>query len=193
MISQQLTIPVVSPSYSSWSEEYLKSLPLHDNITGLPNGILFQDHLRQTIALAKRYKNKPRVMFLDLDITNNKSSCEPHIINEIIKQVTKQLQKIRRESDTLAFLGIHGFAFIFNNILDEEDLSIIAERMMAFLDQSIYLGGQAYRPCFNIYLCTGIEEAMDTKNYPFEDYLIDYLLTHRKLVKTSDVEDREVF
>src|SRR6185503_17239682 len=53
------------------SEEQLRQLAHYDNLTGLPNRVLFYDRLTQTLAQARRNRWTTAVMFLDLDRFKN--------------------------------------------------------------------------------------------------------------------------
>jgi len=181
IISQQLTSPVVPLAYSSWSEGYLKYLALHDVITGLPNQILFENSLRHAIALAKRYKTQPKVMFIDLDISKNNQKIEQKTWNEIIRKVTERLQKIRRESDTLAFLGIYGFAFIFDNNCDDNAIKTIVKRILKSLTQPIHFKGLTIILSTTIHISTEFENSSTVMESGKEGILLDYLIANRQI------------
>jgi len=54
----------IAISCSSWR---CSSRRLFDSLTGLPNRVLFEDRLKQTMSTAKRYHRGFSVMYLDLD------------------------------------------------------------------------------------------------------------------------------
>ena len=47
--------------------ERLQQLAFYDSLTGLPNRVLFDDRLKQTMSTAKRYSRGFSLMYLDLD------------------------------------------------------------------------------------------------------------------------------
>jgi len=186
VISQQLTVPVVRPAYPSWSEDYVKYLSMHDKTTGLPNHILFQDHLRHAIAVARRHHYQPQVLFVDLNFSKEQAPVEQKVWNEIIRKATERLQKLRRESDTLTYLGIHGFAFIFENDPSETAIQIIGDRIINALTQPYGLDGQTFHPSVTLYLCADFGTDDRLKESSKDGKLLDYALTHRKIIRTVD-------
>jgi diguanylate cyclase (GGDEF)-like protein len=188
IITQQLTTPAVTPGYSSWSDSYLKFLALHDNVTGLPNQVLFQDRLRHAVAVSKRNNAKPTVMFIELDFGADKKLLDQKIWNELIRKSTERLQKLRRESDTLVFLGVHGFAFIFDNNPNEIAINKIADRIIGSLTQPIYSENQSFILCTTIYTCSDLENCQNLEADNKEEMLMDYLMEHRKVIRTSNGE-----
>jgi lipopolysaccharide/colanic/teichoic acid biosynthesis glycosyltransferase/GGDEF domain-containing protein len=185
IINQQLTSQDLSPARSTWSEDYYKFRVLYDSVTGLPNWILFRDHLCNAIALAKRNKIQPKVMYINLDLIVSNLVIEQKTWFEILRKVTDRLQKIRRESDTLVFLGIHGFAFIFYNDPDENSIRCIADRIIASLSQPITYNNQSFILDAKIYISTEIDNPNNIIESYQEEVLLDYLVSQRKLVRTS--------
>ncbi|TYK64971.1 EAL domain-containing protein [Colwellia echini] len=129
-------------------EYQLKHLALHDPLTGLPNRLLFQDRLQQSIALAKRHIQKFAVFFLDLDnfkIVNDTMGHDAG--DELLKKVALMLSDIGRETDTVSRLGGDEFAFINNKINKAEDAMVVAQRINKLLktpimvnDNDIHIG-----------------------------------------------------
>jgi diguanylate cyclase (GGDEF)-like protein len=186
LITQQLITPAVTPRFSSWSDSYLKFMALHDNVTGLPNQVLFQDRLRHAIAVSKRTNAKPTVMFIELDFGPDKKNVDQKIWNELIRKATERLQKLRRESDSLVFLGEQGFAFIFDNTPDENAINKIADRIIESLSQPMHCDGQSYILCTTVFTCSNLENCQNLEVDNKEEALLDYLMDNRKIVRTSN-------
>jgi lipopolysaccharide/colanic/teichoic acid biosynthesis glycosyltransferase/GGDEF domain-containing protein len=186
VIQQQLTLPDISSERSAWSEDYYKFLALYDNVTGLPNWILFKEHLCNALALAKRNNVIPKVMFIELDLYVNNIDIGQKNWFEILRIVTDRLQKIKRESDTLVFLGIHGFAFIFYNDPDENSIYSIAKRINTSLTKPITINNQFFSLDTKIFITTEIENENNIIASYQEDILLDYLFSRREIVRTSN-------
>lgn len=132
IINEQLSSPVQSVDHGLWSQNYPMIQPLYDSVTGLPNRFLFQDRLMQSSALAKRYLKEPIAMFIHLDsITQTFGPVDKKIRNAILKQVSERLFQLKRESDTLAYVDKNEFAFILENVQDENAIKLIADRLLS--------------------------------------------------------------
>lgn len=124
------------------AEQKLKHLALHDPLTGLPNRLMFQDRLKQAIAMSKRYNHKFSLFFMDLDnfkIINDTMGHEAG--DELLRQVSLRLINAGRETDTVARLGGDEFAFIINRIDTLEDAMVVAQRLNTLLKTPIEISG----------------------------------------------------
>ena len=124
------------------AEDELKHLALHDPLTNLPNRLLFQDRLKQSIAMSKRNNHKFAVFFMDLDnfkIINDTMGHDAG--DELLKTVSVRLSQAVRETDTVARLGGDEFAFIINKIMTIEDALSFAQRLTSYLKPSVKVNG----------------------------------------------------
>lgn len=86
-----------------------------DALTGLPNRILFEDRLKQTIASLKRDQEKEATMlFIDLDGFKQVNDTFGHLVgDELLRVVAERLRtSMSREVDTVARLSGDEFAVI---------------------------------------------------------------------------------
>lgn len=87
-------------------EEQIKQKSYHDPLTGLPNRVLFDDRLSQSLVQAKRSRNKLAVYCLDLDRFKKINETLGHDIGDrVLQQVAKRLGECLREGETLTRLG----------------------------------------------------------------------------------------
>lgn len=123
-------------------EKKLKHLALHDPLTGLPNRILFQDRLQQSIGFSNRHQEKFAVFFMDLDNFKIINDTMGHDTGDkLLKQVSTRLSSTARETDTVARLGGDEFAFIINKINVAENAVIFANRLNKVLKKPIEING----------------------------------------------------
>ncbi len=189
MISQQMTIPLRAPVYSLWSEDYHEVMGMHDSITGLPNRTLFQDRLIHSLALARRYKTRPVVAFVEIDVCNQRESIGRERWNQIMKQIIDRLQKNRRESDTIAFLWGGVFAFLLESVPDDNAVNIIANRLVASLAQPIQIEDQVIHLKTTISFNQELEQGAngngtngsDSKQSGYQGDFLDHIFANRKV------------
>ena len=111
------------------ANEKLREMALRDGLTGLYNHRYFQDNLDNELSRSKRYKNPFSLIMLDLDHFKRINDTYGHPVGDIVlKEVSKVIKEIIRESDTAARYGGEEFAII----LPETELkgaAIVAERI----------------------------------------------------------------
>ncbi|MDQ7043000.1 MAG: diguanylate cyclase, partial [Sulfurimonas sp.] len=118
----------------------LYHLANHDQLTGLPNRVLFYDRLKQAIEQAKRNSSKIALLFIDLDHFKEINDSLGHNIgDEILKAVAKRLSEIVRAEDTVARLGGDEFTVILKGLNQGEDVSLVAAKIVESLAKSIQI------------------------------------------------------
>ena len=125
------------------AEQRLFDLAHLDNLTGLPNRLLFLDRLRHGLAQAKRHETRLALLFVDLDrFKNVNDTLGHHIGDELLKQVAQRLTTCLRESDTVGRLGGDEFAVLLPDIAGEKNAETVARKIVAALGQPFHLAGQ---------------------------------------------------
>ncbi|RJQ52590.1 MAG: GGDEF domain-containing response regulator [Nitrospiraceae bacterium] len=124
------------------SEEDIYRMAYYDILTGLPNRFLFNDRLKQAIALAERYNRLVAVLFLDLDnFKRVNDTFGHHMGDKLLKKVAERINLCMRKGDslsrqstddsvdTVARLGGDEFTIILSEIHHLEDAAKVAQRI----------------------------------------------------------------
>lgn len=120
-------------------ENRLAYMASHDILTDLPNRAMFHDRLSLELAHANRNKQKLGVMLLDLDKFKDVNDTMGHNVGDaLLKCVGERLRGLFRRSDTVARMGGDEFTVILPEISGEEDIMMIANKIL-----------QAFRDPFN--------------------------------------------
>lgn len=122
-------------------EDQLKHLATHDELTGLANRALLTDRLTQSFHYANRSGRLVAVLLLDLDrfkVIND--SLGHHVGDLLLCAVAQRLQKIVRESDTVARFGGDEFVILLTEVADEEDVHHLARKVLDHLAIPFPLG-----------------------------------------------------
>jgi diguanylate cyclase (GGDEF)-like protein len=124
-------------------ETKLEYLAYHDPLTGLPNRMLFHDHLERELAHARRAKTKVGVLALNLERFRWVNDSFGHDIGDrLLTEVGRRIQKAVRQSDTVARLGSDTFVVLFPQMRTSEDVSAISDKIQNQIMQPLFLTGQ---------------------------------------------------
>jgi len=101
---------------------------------------LFTDRLEQEIEKAKRYKKGFALMFIDLDKFKHINDSLGHGVGDsVLKEVARRLKGILRSEDTLARLSGDEFTVIMEELIQPEDASLLAEKILETLAEPMYI------------------------------------------------------
>ncbi len=114
------------------NEERLIFLSHHDQLTGLPNRVLFFDRLHQSIAAAHRRSKLLALLFVDLDGFKAVNDGLGHQAgDDVLKEVSSRLQHTVRAMDTIARVGGDEFTGILAEVGSPADAVLVAEKIIA--------------------------------------------------------------
>ncbi|RJQ56740.1 MAG: EAL domain-containing protein [Nitrospiraceae bacterium] len=121
-------------------EETIKHQAYHDLLTGLPNRLLFIDHLRLALARAHRDRYIVAVMYLDLDNFKEINDSLGHSAgDQLLQAVSRRLKACLRESDTIARIGGDEYNILLPKADHEEDIVTITDKIIAAFRQPFIL------------------------------------------------------
>lgn len=122
------------------AEEIIRYQAFHDQLTGLPNRMLFSDRLSVSLANARRTQGKLAVMFLDLDRFKTINDTLGHAVgDQLLQQVAQRLMNCLREVDTVARWGGDEFTLLLPQISSRDDAANIAHRILAALKPTFHI------------------------------------------------------
>jgi diguanylate cyclase (GGDEF)-like protein/PAS domain S-box-containing protein len=125
------------------NEEVIKKMAHYDAVTNLPNRTLFFDRLQNSLAQAKRYKQKLAILFLDLDGFKSVNDTLGHIAGDaLLKEVATRLLKAIREVDTVARFGGDEFALFLNDVKNKKNTALVAKKILAGLSEPFIINGE---------------------------------------------------
>ena len=123
------------------NEDRLELLAHFDQLTSLPNRMLFHDRLRGARARAHRNGTLVAVMYVDLDGFKAVNDTLGHSAgDQLLGKVAAQLRACVREDDTVARLGGDEFAVLFNGLEDASLIEQLATRIIDSLDIAVACG-----------------------------------------------------
>ncbi|MCG8672014.1 MAG: diguanylate cyclase, partial [Pseudomonadales bacterium] len=116
---------VVDVTDRKTSEEQLTFLARHDPLTGLVNRREFEIRLERGLITARRENIQHALLYMDLDQFKLVNDTCGHIAgDELLRQITIQLQEHMRSIDTLARLGGDEFGVLLENCSGEDATNV---------------------------------------------------------------------
>lgn len=148
-------------------EEQIFRLAHYDQLTGLPNRILFLDRFDQEVKKTRRSGSLIALMFLDLDRFKEVNDTLGHDMGDLLlKETANRLSSCVRAYDTVARMGGDEFTVILNNLDSQIVTERIAQTILDKLSEPFYLGDEV------VYITTSIGISV----YPMDGTEIDVLL-----------------
>lgn len=127
------------------AEQALAYQAFHDNLTKLPNRMLFAERVEQTLHRATHSGQAASIVYIDLDNFKDVNDRLGHGAGDaLLREVAARLAAATRTGDTLARLGGDEFAVLIDHhqpVVVEK----IAERLLAALESPIDLCGYQVR------------------------------------------------
>ena len=114
----------------------------HDELTGLPNRLLFRERTEPAIEAAHRDGIQTAVMLMDVDqFREINDTLGHHAGDRVIAAVAARLRGVLRSSDTLARLGGDEFAILMPRVMEEAAAVQLAARIRTALSAPLILHG----------------------------------------------------
>ncbi len=154
------------------AEDRIEGLAFYDQLTGLPNRVLFLDRLKQVAATSARSGNRGAVLFIDLDHFKTVNDTLGHNIgDELLREVAARLRLCVREGDTVARFGGDEFVVLLEGLSEKSNEAAtqaekVSEKILCDLGKPYVLLGQEHisTPSIGITLIdeqyAGIEELL---------------------------------
>ncbi len=127
------------------AKESLGYLAEHDELTDLPNRILFFDRLHQAIKNADRLDKKVGVIFIDLDRFKDINDSFGHDTGDhIIKLFGERLRKQLRKIDTIARFGGDEFIILIESVNEQVDILEVMQKLMASMKATFHVDDKIF-------------------------------------------------
>ena len=129
-------VSLLEPGSQPRSAKVLSHLAYYDQLTGLPNRLLFNDRLRWAVRDARRRKEKLAVMVIDLDNFKNINDTLSHDAgDQMLKHVAARMLDCLRDSDTLSRMGGDEFTILIQHVTDSQAAEMAAARLLESIRQ----------------------------------------------------------
>lgn len=147
-------------------EEQISSnewLALHDELTGLPNRRLFADRL--TSAMEHSHRSRKRMALVILDLNGFKTINDTlghHAGDQVLREVSANLRRGVRASDTLARLGGDEFIILATDLGKDQAVEHFVDTVRRAMDRPILVDGQSMMVSASLGLAIYPDDAQDS-------------------------------
>lgn len=157
-------------------EQEIQYLALHDVLTSLPNLRYLKDTFKKAIRKSNENGSKLAIMFLDLDQFKPINDTFGHAFGDLILQeVAKRIKHSVGENNIVTRMGGDEFNILLPDILDEQTVHSVADRILQAIKQPILIDNQEF------HVTTSIGISM----YPKHGDTIDILMRNADVAMYS--------
>jgi diguanylate cyclase (GGDEF)-like protein len=129
------------------SEHEIIRLAYTDTLTGLGSRAYFQQRLTEALHLAERHSDECALLFLDLDGFKDINDSLGHDSgDELLKTIARRLQASLRNIDSVTRFGGDEFCFLLEELREETDAALTAERLLDAIAEPVVLKGRELTP-----------------------------------------------
>ena len=146
------------------AEERVQYLANHDEMTGLPNRVLFGQLLNVGVSNCNRYQKKMAVLFVDLDRFKQINDSMGHDAgDELIKKMSGRFKRCVRASDVVARLGGDEFVILLQGIREKDQIKAVAENVLKQAAKPIEIRDNECRVSASVGIAVYPDHAKDEK------------------------------
>ena len=125
------------------AEQRLLQLAHYDQLTGLSNRTSFYESTSRFATRSRRMHQRLGVMLLDLDGFKAVNDSHGHDAGDsLLQEVSHRIRQVFREYDVVARLGGDEFAVLVSEVEGEDQLAMIAQRLLSTLSAPIWVADE---------------------------------------------------
>lgn len=144
------------------SEDRIRYLAQHDDLTGLYNRASFHNTLGRAVDHARRHNRRLAVLFIDLDRFKNINDTLGHDAGDaVLREIAARLRGCLRESDIVARQGGDEFVVLLEDFGTDNDLSGVARKVLYAFSQPFSLSGKEFMLTASVGIGTFPDDGQD--------------------------------
>lgn len=122
------------------AKQQILSLSYRDVLTGALNRAGFRAHVERALKRSERYKTSTALLYINIDqFSNINDQYGEGAGDQAIQMVSKRLANKKRNTDSVARIGGDEFAIVLEDINDEANVGMIADKMIVAITEPMNL------------------------------------------------------
>jgi GGDEF domain-containing protein len=118
------------------AEEAVRFVATHDELTKLPNRVMFGQRLEHALGQAARHSRRLAVLFIDLDRFKVINDTMGHDVGDaVLREIARRLTDSLRASDTVARFGGDEFVVLLEELADPMYVTSVANKLTSAIAQ----------------------------------------------------------
>lgn len=123
------------------ANQRLRQAALHDPLTGLPNRMLLQDRIEQSLAEASRRHCRVALLFMDIDGFEAVNNAHGHRLgDQLLCEIARRVSPLLGPTDTLSRLGADEFVIV-TLVEAADEAAMLSDRILSTVSDPILLDG----------------------------------------------------
>ena len=176
-------------------EARARFLATHDNLTGLPNRVVFGQDVNGAVEFGGRHGRQCAVLFVDLDRFKIINDTLGHVSGDV--EIAGRIKQCVGKGDVVARIGGDEFVILLRDVSDADRISNVARKILAAVVKPATINGQECRVTVSIGASLFPTDAKDegtlTKNaeaamYAAKEAGRNTFLLHSDEIKTQSIE-----
>jgi diguanylate cyclase (GGDEF)-like protein/PAS domain S-box-containing protein len=145
-------------------QDDMRRKAMHDQLTGLPNRVMFMESLERAEFKSRRRQGHFSVLFVDLDHFKEVNDSLGHAAgDQLLQSVAERLASAVRQSDLVARIGGDEFMVLIEDHKGPEEVMIVAQKILAFLERPVLLEWKEVQISASIGIATYPDDATDAE------------------------------
>jgi diguanylate cyclase (GGDEF)-like protein/PAS domain S-box-containing protein len=144
------------------AEARAQFLATHDELTGLPNRLVFGQAVSDAVKAGRRYGQEFAVIFADLDRFKIINDTLGHAAGDaLLTEIANRLRQCVRESDVVARVGGDEFIILLREVSDANQVTTVARKILSIVVKPLTIHGQECRVTASIGISLFPSDAQD--------------------------------
>jgi diguanylate cyclase (GGDEF)-like protein len=146
-------------------DDQLRHIAFHDDLTSLPNRLMFNQRLEQALSRHRRVGSQLAILLMDLDRFKVINDSLGHEVGDVLlREVAERLNAQSRHSDTVARMGGDEFVVLIENHANLADISGCAQRLIDQMSAPYLLNGKEYHVTLSIGISVFPSDGSDSQS-----------------------------
>jgi diguanylate cyclase (GGDEF)-like protein len=147
------------------ADDQLRHIAFHDDLTSLPNRLMFNQRLEQALSRHRRVGSQLAILLMDLDRFKVINDSLGHEVGDVLlREVAVRLAAQSRHSDTVARMGGDEFVVLIENHTSLKDISGCAQRLIDQMSAPYLLNAKEYPVTLSIGISVFPSDGSDSQS-----------------------------